>query len=138
LKSPVETLRGCSQISLIDAQTAFGVPARVKQTHISCVGKLLAVVDMVEITRLFWKNVVTSDAFTIGEIRSAVLDTETWTITNFYVALNDEAAKRLGFESPFLGKVMVCLPVSVVKSFKETVVLNKTFDELNELRECKP
>jgi sporulation protein YlmC with PRC-barrel domain len=93
---------------------------------------------MVEITRLFWKKVVTSDAFVLGEIHSAVLDTETWKVTSFYVALNDEAAKRLGFESPFLGKVMVCLPVSVVKSIKDTAVLNKTFDDLQELRECKP
>jgi sporulation protein YlmC with PRC-barrel domain len=93
---------------------------------------------MVEITRLFWKKVVTSDAFVLGEIHSAVLDIETWKLTNFYVALNDEAAKRLGFTSPFLGKVMVCLPVSVVKSIKETAVLNKTFDELYELKECKP
>jgi sporulation protein YlmC with PRC-barrel domain len=93
---------------------------------------------MVEVTRLFWKKVVTSDAFTLGEIHSGVLDTETWKLTSFYVALNDEAAKRLGFESPFLGKVMVCLPVSVVKSIKDIAVLNKTLSELQELKECKP
>jgi len=93
---------------------------------------------MVEITRLFWKKVVTSDAFVLGEIHSGVLDLGTWKLTSFYVALNDEAAKRLGFESPFLGKVMVCLPVSVVKAIKDTAVLNKTFDELQELKECKP
>jgi len=93
---------------------------------------------MVEITRLFWKRVVTSDAFVLGEIHSGVLDPETWKLTSFYVALNDEAAKRLGFTSPFLGKVMVCLPVSVVKAIKDTAVLNKTIDELQELKECKP
>ena len=93
---------------------------------------------MVEVTRLFWKRVVTSDAFVLGEIHSAVVDTDTWKLTSFYVALNDEAAKKLGFESPFLGKVMVCLPVSVVKSIKDTIVLNKTFGELQELKECKP
>jgi sporulation protein YlmC with PRC-barrel domain len=93
---------------------------------------------MIEITRLFWKKVVTSDAFVLGEIHSAVLDTETWQLTSFYVALNDETAKKLGFESPFLGKVMVCLPTSVVKSIKDTAVLSKTFAELQELRECKP
>ena len=93
---------------------------------------------MVEVTRLFWKRVVTSDDFVIGEIHNGVLDMNTWKLTNFYVALNDEAAKRLGFESPFLGKVMVCLPVSAVKSIKETAVLNKTLSELQELKECKP
>jgi sporulation protein YlmC with PRC-barrel domain len=112
--------------------------ARRQQTNISRFTKLVAVVYMVEITRLFWKKVVTADAFVLGEIHSGVLDTETWKLTSFYVALNDEAAKRLGFTSPFLGKVMVCLPVSVVKSIKDTAVLNKSFDDLQELRECKP
>ena len=93
---------------------------------------------MVEITRLFWKKVVTSDAFVLGEIHSGVLDVDTWKLTSFYVALNDEAAKKLGFTTPFLGRVMVCLPVSVVQSIKETAVLNKTLDDLQELKECKP
>jgi sporulation protein YlmC with PRC-barrel domain len=92
---------------------------------------------MVEVTRLFWKRVVTSDGFAMGEIHSAVLDMDTWKLTSFYVALNDEAAKKLGFTSPFLGKVMVCLPVSTVKDIKEIAVLNKTLDELQELKECK-
>jgi sporulation protein YlmC with PRC-barrel domain len=93
---------------------------------------------MVEITRLFWKKVVTSDAFVLGEIHSGVLDTDTWRLTSFYVALNDEAATMLGFKSPFLGKVMVCLPVSTVKTIKDTAILNKTIQELRELKECKP
>ena len=93
---------------------------------------------MVEVTRLFWKRVVTSDGFAMGEIHSAVLDMDTWKLTSFYVALNDEAAKKLGFTSPFLGKVMVCLPVSAIKEIKEIAVLNKTLEELQELKECKP
>ena len=92
---------------------------------------------MIEVTRLFWKRVLTADSFVLGEIHSAVLDTDTWKLTSFYVALNDEAAKKLGFTSPFLGKVMVCLPVSTVKDIKEIAVLNKTLDELQELKECK-
>lgn len=92
---------------------------------------------MVEVTRLFWKRVVTSDGFAMGEIHSAVLDMETWKLTSFYVALNDEAAKKLGFTSPFLGKVMVCLPVDTVDSIKDIAVLNKTLAELQELKECK-
>ena len=91
---------------------------------------------MVEVTRLFWKRVVASDG--LGEIHSAVLDMDTWKLTSFYVALNDEAAKKLGFTSPFLGKVMVCLPVSAIKEIKEIAVLNKTLEELQELKECKP
>ena len=92
---------------------------------------------MVEVTRLFWKRVVTSDGFAMGEIHSAVLDMDTWKLTSFYVALNDEAAKKLGFTSPFLGKVMVCLPVSTIKSVTDKAVLNQTLEELRSLKQCK-
>jgi sporulation protein YlmC with PRC-barrel domain len=92
---------------------------------------------MVEISRLFWKKAFTSDAVLLGEVESAELDMNTWQVTNFYVGLTDEATKKLGFKRPYLGKVVVCLPVSAIKSFKDTALLNKTVDELRSLKECK-
>jgi len=92
---------------------------------------------MVEIGRLFWKRVVTADNFTIGEMESADLDMSTWQLKSFYVSLNDEATKRMGFERPYFGKVFVCLPVSTVKEIGDFAILNKTFAELMELKECK-
>ncbi len=92
---------------------------------------------MVEITRMFWKKVVTSDNVVIGETESAELDTSTWQITNIFVGLNDATSNMMGFDRPFLGKVIICLPVSTVQTIKETVVLKKTMKELSEIRECK-
>jgi sporulation protein YlmC with PRC-barrel domain len=92
---------------------------------------------MVEISRLFWKKAFTSDAVLLGEVESAELDMNTWQVRSFYVALSDEATKALGFRHPYLGKVTVCLPVSAVKSIKDTAILNKTMDELHSLKECK-
>ena len=92
---------------------------------------------MVEITRLFWKRVFTSDAVMLGELESADVDMETWQIKNFFIALSDEAIKALGFKHPYLGKVIVCLPVSEVKAIKDTVILNKTLEDMHELRACK-
>jgi sporulation protein YlmC with PRC-barrel domain len=92
---------------------------------------------MVEIGRLFWKKVVTADDFVIGEIESAELDTNTWQLKSFYVSLNDETNTKLGFERPYFGKIFVCLPVSTVKEVGDFAVLNKTFAELQELKECK-
>ena len=92
---------------------------------------------MVQITRLFWKKAFTSDASLLGEVESAELDTNTWQITNFYVGLTDEATKKLGFKRPFLGKVVVCLPVSAIKTIKDTAILNQTMQELRNLKECK-
>jgi sporulation protein YlmC with PRC-barrel domain len=81
---------------------------------------------MVEISRLFWKKVYTSDAFLVGEIQSAELDRANWQITEF-----------LGLKHPFLGKVMVCLPVGYIGSISDTAILNKTKLEMRELKECK-
>jgi sporulation protein YlmC with PRC-barrel domain len=92
---------------------------------------------MVEISRLFWKKAFTSDAVLLGEVESAEVDMNTWQVTNFYVGLTDEATKKLGFKRPYLGKVVVCLPASAIKSIKDTALLNKTVDELRSLKECK-
>jgi sporulation protein YlmC with PRC-barrel domain len=92
---------------------------------------------MVEISRLFWKKAFTADAFLLGEVESAELDMNTWQVTNFYIGLSDEAAKKLGFRTPFLGKVVICLPVSSIKSIQDKAVLNKTIAELRDLKECK-
>ena len=92
---------------------------------------------MVEITRLFWKRAFTSDNLLLGEVESAELDMNTWQITSFYVGLTDEATKMLGFKRPYLGKVVVCLPVSAVKTIKDTAILNQTIKELRDLKVCK-
>jgi sporulation protein YlmC with PRC-barrel domain len=92
---------------------------------------------MVEITKLFWKPAVTSDGFMLGEVHSAELDLSNWQIINLFVALSEEASKKIGFKHPYLGKVIVCLPVSYVESISDKAVLNKTIEELRTLRQCK-
>jgi sporulation protein YlmC with PRC-barrel domain len=92
---------------------------------------------MVEITRLFWKKAFTSDDFLLGEVESAELDMSNWQIINLFVGLTDEASKKLGFKHPYLGKVVVCLPVSAVESISDKAVLNKTIEELRNLRQCR-
>jgi len=92
---------------------------------------------MVEISRLFWKKAFTSDSILLGEVESAEVDMNTWQVKNFYVGLTDEATKMFGFKRPYLGKVVVCLPVSTIKSFEDKAVLNQTIQELRNLKVCK-
>ncbi len=92
---------------------------------------------MVEITRVFWKKAYTSDNFLLGEIESAEVDLANWQVTSLYVGLTDEATNALGFKRPFLGKIVVCLPVSTVQTVEDSAVLNKTKAELRDLRQCK-
>ncbi len=92
---------------------------------------------MVEITRLFWKKAVTSDGLVLGEVNSAELDMSNWQVINLYIALSDEASNKFGFKHPYLGRVIVCLPVSAVESISDKAVLNKTMEELRTLRQCR-
>jgi sporulation protein YlmC with PRC-barrel domain len=92
---------------------------------------------MVEISKLFWKQAFTSDGFLLGEVQSAELDMSNWQIINLFVALDDEASKKLGFKHPYLGKILVCLPVSAVESIADRAILNKTFEELHTLKQCR-
>ncbi len=93
---------------------------------------------MVEITKMFWKKAVTSDNFVLGEVESADLNMDNWQITNLFVGLSEEASKKFGFTHPFLGKVVVCLPVEAVHSLEaDQVMLNYTIEELSNLKQCK-
>ena len=92
---------------------------------------------MVEITKLFWKPAMTSDGFVLGEVHNAELDMSNWQIMNLFVALSEEASKKMGFKHPYLGKVIVCLPVSTVDSASDKVMLNKTIEELRTLKQCR-
>jgi sporulation protein YlmC with PRC-barrel domain len=92
---------------------------------------------MVEFGRLFWKKVVTSDDFIIGEAESADVDTVTWKVSNFFVSLNDDASAKMEFERPYFGKIFICLPVETVKEVGDFIILNKTFAELMTMRQCK-
>ncbi len=93
---------------------------------------------MVEITRMFWKKAVTSDNFVLGEVESADLNMDNWQISSLFVGLSDEGGKRLGFKHPYLGKVVVCLPVSAVKSVMvDKIVLSQSLEELRSLKQCK-
>ena len=84
---------------------------------------------MVEISRLLWKGIYTADQIMLGDVEGVEFDANSWQITGFYVGLTDKATNALEFKRPFMGKVVVCLPISVVGSFKETVILNKTLEE---------
>jgi sporulation protein YlmC with PRC-barrel domain len=73
----------------------------------------------------------------LGEVQSAELDMSNWQIINLFVALSEEASKKMGFKHPYLGKVMVCLPVSAVESIGDKAVLKKSMEELKTLRQCR-
>ena len=81
-------------------------------------------------------KVITTDAFTLGEVTGAQGDTTTWQITHLDVTLTKETTIELGFKKPIFGSVTVCLPVTAVKKVGDVVTLNKSLLEFKSLKEC--
>ncbi len=92
---------------------------------------------MAKMNELMGRKVITTDAFTLGEVTEAEVDTSNWQITHLHVGLADESTKQLGFKKPFMGRVGVCLPVSIVKAFGDVITLSKSMKEMSNLPECK-
>lgn len=92
---------------------------------------------MVKVNDLNGMEVITADAFTVGKVSGAEVDTKTWRLTHMHVTLTDEATKDLGFKKPFLGHLTVCLPVNLIKAFGDVITVYKNMQELREIPECK-
>ena len=90
-----------------------------------------------KISKLNGMNVITSDAYTLGEVDGAHADINTWNITHLDVELSKEATVELGFKKPFLGSLKVCLPINAVKKVGDVITLNNSLLELKNLKECK-
>ena len=71
-----------------------------------------------------------ANAYTLGEVTGADVDTEKWQITHLHVSLTDEATRELGFKKPFLGSVIVCLPINIIQATGDVVSLSKSINEL--------
>jgi len=92
---------------------------------------------MVNVSTLNGKKVITTDAFTVGEVSGAEMDPDRWKITNIVVSLTKEATNELGFKKPFMGHIAICVPVDLIKGFGDVVTLKTTREELKSVPECK-
>jgi len=92
---------------------------------------------VVTFARLLGKKVIGSNAYMLGEVHGADVDTGNWQITHLHVSLTDEATRELGFKKPFLGAVVVCLPVTLIQAVGDVITLNKTVKELRTFVEPK-
>ena len=89
---------------------------------------------MISFENLVGFKVLTSEAFSLGVVKGALVDTEKWSITYLHVKINDEAATRLGFKKRFRSST-ICLPVSMVKAIGDYVTIGRSLDELSESQE---
>jgi sporulation protein YlmC with PRC-barrel domain len=97
------------------------------------------VIMLVSFGELSDKFVICSGGFDLGQINGVEIDTGTWQVTHLHVKLSKSASEDLGFKK-IIGSSTVCVPVSLVSSIGDNVLLNKTLDELArhpEIRKCK-
>ncbi len=83
------------------------------------------------------RKVIGANAYTLGEAHGADVDTDKWQITHLHVSLTDEATRELGFKKPFLGAVVICLPVNLIQAIGDVITLNKSIQELRSFVEPK-
>jgi len=107
------------------------------KTYISPGINSVCVAQMVEFAELNWKRVLTSDGIEIGHLEGGKVDTKTWRVTHVNIGLNDHALTEFGLKKPFLGRILICLPIDMIKSVNDTVTLKQSLEELKESKECK-
>ena len=86
--------------------------------------------------KLEGKEVTGAKGYVIGEVEGFDVDPTSWKVTGLEVGLTDEAATELGFERPFLSKVVVIIPSDIVRLVGNFIDLNEVIDSLGSLVEC--
>ena len=80
-------------------------------------------------------SVIDTEGNVVGEIGGLDIDIKTLKITKIRINLSDYAIEKLGYEKKFLGNVQVEMPVEVVSSIRDVVVIKKSTSQLKEIIE---
>ena len=94
---------------------------------------------LVSFKELSDKFVICAGGFDLGQIHGIEIDAGTWQVTHLHVKLSKSASEDLGFKKR-IGTSTVCIPVSLVSSVGDNILLNKTLEELTRnasIAECK-
>jgi sporulation protein YlmC with PRC-barrel domain len=97
------------------------------------------VIKLVSFKELSDKYVICAGGFDLGQINGVEINSITWQVTHLHVKLSKSASEDLGFKKR-IGSSTVCVPVSLISSTGDNVLLKKTLEELTkspEISECK-
>ena len=70
------------------------------------------------------RTVVAADGQAIGEVAALFIDTSTWTIVSLQIKLSKTAAEQLGVARGLLHAATIELPVRMIQSVGDTVLLS--------------
>jgi len=78
------------------------------------------------------RTVIAADGQAIGEVVALFVDTSTWTIAALQIKLSKSAAEQLGAARGLLRAATFELPVRMVQSVADTVLLSVPTSELRQ------
>ena len=78
------------------------------------------------------RSVIAADGHAIGEVAALFIDTSTWTILALQVKLNKAAAEQVGVARSILHGATLDLPVRMVQSVGDAVLLSVPTLELRQ------
>jgi len=84
-------------------------------------------------TDLRGKRVIGVKGYTVGEIEGLDLESSNWQITGLQVSVTKDAATELGFNKPYLRKVIIAIPTEIVSSVGNMIILNESISDLKTL-----
>jgi sporulation protein YlmC with PRC-barrel domain len=70
------------------------------------------------------RTVIAADGQAIGELAALFIDTSTWTIVSLQIKLSKTAAEQLGAARSLIHAATIELPVRMVQSVGDTVLLS--------------
>lgn len=79
------------------------------------------------------RTVIASDGLAIGEIAVLFLDSDAWRVESLQVKLRKEVADRLGADRSMFHAGAIELPIRMVQSVGDAVVLSVAVDELRQV-----
>ncbi|HDP96801.1 MAG TPA: hypothetical protein ENN25_03800 [Euryarchaeota archaeon] len=91
---------------------------------------------MVTVSKINGMKVITSDAYTLGEIDGVRMDPNAWKITHLQIDLMEDAIRDLAYKKPLLGSVRICVPVDIVNMFGDVITLKTSLQQLRDSPVC--
>jgi sporulation protein YlmC with PRC-barrel domain len=82
---------------------------------------------------LHGRTVIASDGVAIGSITALFIDSDAWRIESLQIKLNKDVADRLGADRSWLHAGAVEIPIRMVQSVGDAVVLSVRVDELRQV-----
>jgi sporulation protein YlmC with PRC-barrel domain len=79
------------------------------------------------------RTVITSDGLAIGEVATIFLDADDWRVESLQVKLHKDVADRLGASRSMFHAGSLELPIRMVQSVGDAVVLAVAVDELRQV-----